>query len=158
MRHLPKHLRPRYRYLAVEVETWPDAEFDRGEFADALGTAARSLLGDAETAAIDLRVVDLELEAGGGSAIVRVRRNTVDRARAAVACVDAVAGQPVRIGVRGVGGTLRATEEQYRGAPPQAQGSETAQFRDQQVEAFDRDDRVDLRIDQAFVGAIPEDL
>jgi ribonuclease P/MRP protein subunit POP5 len=158
MRHLPKHLRPRYRYLAVELETWPDAEFDRGEFADALGTAARSLLGDAETAAIDLRVVDLALEEGAGSAILRVRRNTVDRARAAVACVDAVAGNPVRVGVRGVGGTLRAAEDQHRGGPPAAQGSEAVQFRDRQVEALDRDDRVDLRIDEAFVGAIPEDL
>ena len=30
MKHLPKYLRPRWRYLGVGIESWPDADVDRG--------------------------------------------------------------------------------------------------------------------------------
>jgi len=46
MKHLPKHIRPRWRYLAVEIEAAPDADIDRGAFQRALWYAAGNLLGD----------------------------------------------------------------------------------------------------------------
>ncbi|ELK49519.1 ribonuclease P protein component 2, partial [Haloferax sp. BAB-2207] len=54
MKHLPKHLRPRRRYLAVEVETWPDADLARGPFQRELWYAAQNLYGDAGSADADL--------------------------------------------------------------------------------------------------------
>ncbi|MFC6754912.1 ribonuclease P, partial [Halorubrum tibetense] len=36
MKHLPKHLRPRWRYLALGIEAWPDADVDRRAFQRAL--------------------------------------------------------------------------------------------------------------------------
>ena len=92
MKHLPKHLQPRWRYLAVGIETWPDAEFDRGAFQRHLWYAAQNLLGEAASAAMDLRVLRFELASGAGQAVVQVRRGEVERARAAVACLDAGPG------------------------------------------------------------------
>jgi ribonuclease P/MRP protein subunit POP5 len=45
MKHLPKHLRPRWRYLGITVESWPDAEIDRESFQRNLWYSAGNLLG-----------------------------------------------------------------------------------------------------------------
>ena len=50
VKHLPKYLRPRWRYLAVELESWPDADVDRRSFQRELWFAAQNLLGDAGSA------------------------------------------------------------------------------------------------------------
>ena len=98
---LPKHLRPRYRYLAVEIEAWPDAAFDRRAFQRALWDATRGLVGDAGSAAADPTVLRFSFSDGAGDAIVRVRRGEVTAARAGLACLADVEGHPVRVGVRG---------------------------------------------------------
>lgn len=67
MKHLPKHLRPRRRYLAVEVETWPGVDLARGPFQRELWYAAQNLYGDAGSADADLTVL------GGDPVGVRVR-------------------------------------------------------------------------------------
>jgi len=113
MKHLPKHLRPRYRYLAVELETWPGATLSRRAFRRALARAARELLGDPGSADADLRVLGFTFDGTTGEAVVRTRHTEVDAARAALACIDAVDGDPVRVRVRGVSGTVRACEEKY---------------------------------------------
>lgn len=110
MKHLPKHLRPRWRYLAVELEAHPDAEVPRRAFQQAVWYAAGNLLGDARSADADLRVLRYRFGDGRGEAVVRVRHGEVSPARAAVACVDAVDGQPVGLWVRGVSGTVRGCE------------------------------------------------
>ena len=158
MRHLPKHLRPRYRYLAVEIEARPAAALDRQAFQAAAWSAARGLLGDAQSAAVDLQVLEGDFWAGGGAAIVRVRRDRVQSARAALACVEAVAGEPVRVGVRGIGGTVRATERQYWGGPPGVTDTETVEFREAEWTAQFREDRVDLESGGQFVGVTPAEL
>ena len=158
MRHLPKHLRPRYRYLAVEIEAWPDADLDREGFQAAVWRATRELLGDATSGAVDLQVLDADFWSGGGQAVVRVRRDRVQPARAALACVDGVAGHPVRVGVRGVGGTVKATERQYWGGPPRVTDTTSVGFREVEWTAQFREDRVDLESGDEFVGATPEEL
>ncbi|WP_435064049.1 Rpp14/Pop5 family protein [Halobaculum sp. EA56] len=115
MRHLPKHLRPRWRYLAVGLESWPDADLTRGAFQREAWYAAQNLLGDPGSADADLTVVRFRFADGRGEALVRARRGEVDRARAALACVGEVDGRPVGIRVRGVSGTIRAGEERYLG-------------------------------------------
>ena len=49
MKHLPKHLQPRWRYLAVRIESWPDADIDR-EYFDVL-ERSDELLPDGESTA-----------------------------------------------------------------------------------------------------------
>jgi len=128
MRTLPKHLRPRWRYLGIEIETWPGAEIDRRRFQGALWDAARGLLGDPGSADCDLTVVRLRFDAerGIGDAIVRVRREEVSRGRAALACVTTVGDYPVGLVVRGTSGTIRACEERLRHPPKPESGAETA--------------------------------
>ena len=63
----------------------------------------------------DLTVVRFAFDDGTGESVVRVRRGEVERGRAALACVDAVDGDPVGVRVRGVSGTIRAGEESYLG-------------------------------------------
>jgi ribonuclease P/MRP protein subunit POP5 len=115
MKHLPKHLRPRWRYLAVGVETCPDADLARSDFQRAVWYAAGNLLGDTGSADADLRVLRFSFDdgAGEGRAVVRARRGEVRPARAAVACVADVGGEPVGVSVRGVSGTLRGCAEAF---------------------------------------------
>ena len=91
MKHLPKHLQPRWRYLAVGIEAWPDADFDRGAFQRDLWYAAQNLYGDTGSAEADLTVLSFHFADGDGETVVRAHRGTEDRARAAVAALDRVA-------------------------------------------------------------------
>jgi len=135
---LPKHLRPRWRYVAVELETWPDAAVGREAFERAVRRAARGLLGDPGEADARLDVVDFAVADGAGRAALRVRHGEVEPARAALACVHAVGSEsdsdggderddrrPVGIRVLGVSGTLRACRRRYDTADP-ASGGESA--------------------------------
>jgi ribonuclease P/MRP protein subunit POP5 len=115
MRHLPKHLRPRWRYLAVGLETRPGASITQSGFQRAVWYAAGNLLGDAGSADADLRVLRFSFADGDGEgeAIVRVRHGEVGPARASLACVSAVDGHDLGLAVRGVSGTIRACRASY---------------------------------------------
>ena len=160
MRHLPKHLQPRWRYLAVGVEAWPDARIDRRGFQAALWESGRALLGDPGSADADLTVIRFTFADGRGQGIVRARRDEVERARAALACVDAVDGQPVGVAVRGASGTIRACEENYLSERPQATGERTVAFGGAERPAVARGSRLDVRRrgDDGFTGATNLDL
>jgi ribonuclease P/MRP protein subunit POP5 len=158
MKHLPKHLRPRYRYLWVRIEAWPDADIGRRAFQRAVWAETRGLLGDPGSAAVDPTVVRFWFADGVGTAVVRVRRGEVDRGRAATACVASVDGDPVETRVRGTSGTLHAGEERYMGARPEDTDEKTVAFGDAERAAFVRSDRIDVRADGAFVGATDLDL
>lgn len=153
MKHLPKHLRPRWRYLAVELESWPDADCSRGRFQRAVWYAAQDLVGDAGSAELDLSVLRFEFEAGVGDCVVRVRRDAVERARAVLACVDEVDGDPLRVAVRGVSGTVRACEEKYIGRPTELPAEREVVFADAERRARTRGRRCDVRVGDRFVGA-----
>ncbi|WP_123534520.1 Rpp14/Pop5 family protein [Halosimplex salinum] len=158
MKHLPKHLQPRWRYLAVELEGWPDASFGRGTFQRDLWFAAQNLVGDTGSAEVDLSVLRFAFEDGAGHAIVRARRGETDRARAVLACLDAVDGDEVGVRVRGVSGTVRACEEKYIRSPPEPTDQRNVVFENAERRAVARDGRIDVRTDDAFVGATELDL
>jgi len=153
VKHLPKHLQPRWRYLAVGLETWPDADFDRGAFQRHLWYAAQNLLGEAESAAMDLRVLRFELDSGAGHAVVQVRRDEVERARAALACLNSVDGDPIGVRVRGVSGTVRACEEKYIRDGPEPVEERTVAFEDDRRTAVVRSPRYDVATPDGFAGA-----
>lgn len=156
MKHLPKHLQPRWRYLAVEIESWPDVRITRWAFQRALWYAGRDLLGDPGSADADLKVVEFDYAEGAGEAIVRTRRGEVEAARAAVACVAAVDGDPVCAFVRGVSGTVRACEEKYLGATAEPESTDVV-YHGERRSAVVRGDAVDLR-DDTFTGATTLDM
>ena len=158
MKHLPKHLQPRWRYLAVGIETWPDAGFDRGDFQRHLWYAAQNLLGEATSAELDLRVLRFELESGAGHAVIRVRRGEIERARAAVACLDTVDGAEIGVHVRGVSGTVRACEEKYLRGGPEAHEERTVAFEAEQRTAVVRSSRYDVAMPDGFAGATTLDI
>lgn len=113
MKHLPKHLRPRWRYLAVAIESWPHASIDRETFQRKLWYAAQNLYGDTQSAQTDLAVFSFEFSDGRGETIIRTRRGTESHARTAVACIDEIDNYAVGIRILGISGTVRACEERY---------------------------------------------
>lgn len=153
MKHLPKHLRPRWRYLAVELETWPDERIGRRSFQRELWYAGQNLLGDPGSADADLTVVRFAFTDGTGEAVVKVRRGETDPARAALACIAEIDGAPVGVRVRGISGTIRAAEENYFGRDRQDSGERNVVFGNEERAAVLRDDVGDVRLDEAFVGA-----
>jgi ribonuclease P/MRP protein subunit POP5 len=158
VRHLPKHLRPRWRYLGIGIESWPDADIDRGVFQRELWYAVQNLIGDVGSAELDLSVYGFAFEDGIGDAVVRVRRNEVERGRAAVACVSSIDGQPVRTTVRGVSGTVRACEERYIRRPLETTEERTVAFENASRSAFVRNQRVEMQTDSGFTGATDYDI
>jgi ribonuclease P/MRP protein subunit POP5 len=158
MKHLPKHLRQRWRYLAVDVETWPDADVDEMAFQRSLWFAAQNLVGDVGSAEADLRVVQFDHDDGTGAALIRTRRGAEDLARAALACVDGVYDDPVRVTVKGISGTVRAGEEKYLGGPREGTGQESVAFRDGSRRAVTRDGLLDVEVDGTYVGATRLDI
>ncbi|MFB6267605.1 MAG: Rpp14/Pop5 family protein [Halodesulfurarchaeum sp.] len=158
MKHLPKHLRPRWRYLAVTLETWPDAELSERALQRRLWFAAQNLLGDPGSADADLTVIRSRFWTGGGEAIVRSRRGTVEEARAALACIESIQDHPVRVAVEGTSGTVRAAEENYLGGPAEASREEQVVFRNDTAAAVIREDLADVEVAGSFVGATTRDL
>ncbi|MFB6141827.1 MAG: Rpp14/Pop5 family protein [Halorientalis sp.] len=156
MKHLPKHLRPRWRYLAVAIETPPDATFGREAFQRGCWTAARALLGDAASADLDLSVVTFERAGPVGQAVVRTRRGETDRARAALACVDSVDGDPVGVRVTGTSGTVRACEEKLIQRPGEPE-RRTVAFEGTDRDAVAWDGRVDVATGSGYAGAATPD-
>ena len=163
MKHLPKHLQPRWRYLAVGLETWPDADIDRRSVQREVWFAAQNLLGDPGSADVDLSVVRFEFDDGTGWAIVRARRGEVERARAVLACLDGVDGDEIGLRVRGVSGTVRACEEKYIRRGPEPPEQRNVVFENATRRGVGRGGAVDVRTDDtrtddAFVGATELDL
>ncbi|SDQ65957.1 Rpp14/Pop5 family protein [Natronobacterium texcoconense] len=153
MKHLPKHLRPRWRYLAVTLESWPDASIDRRSFQRELWYAGQNLLGDPGSARADLTVVRFDFEDGRGEALVKVRRGETDSARAAIACIDEIDGSPAGIRVCGISGTIRAAEENYLGRGGQDSEERNVVFGNEDRVAVVYDGSADVRLDEAFAGA-----
>ncbi|MEF8774518.1 MAG: Rpp14/Pop5 family protein [Halobacteriales archaeon] len=153
MSTLPKHLRERWRYLAVGIETGPDADLSRGRFQRHLWYAAQNLVGDVGSADADLQVLGFSFADGEGEAVVRARHGQVEQARAVLACLDEVGGDPVGVRVRGVSGTVRACEEKYLGSPTIETEERTVAFRGAERPAVARGERVDVRTGSGIAGA-----
>ncbi|WP_324661742.1 Rpp14/Pop5 family protein [Haloarcula sediminis] len=158
MKHLPKHLQPRWRYLAVVIETWPDADLDRRALQREVWYATQNLLGDPGSAEADMTVLRFSHADGVGHAIVRVRRGHTDTARAALACLDTVDGAPVGLRVAGTSGTVRACEEKYIRGPAKGPEQRQVVFENRDRRAVARGGRVDVQTDDGFVGATDLDI
>ncbi|ERH08889.1 MAG: ribonuclease P protein subunit Rpp14 [halophilic archaeon J07HX64] len=137
----------------MAVETWPDTTVGRDGFQRALWYSAQNLLGDPGSAALDLSVLRFRAGAGWAQALVRTRRGERDRARAVLACVDSVDGDPVGLRVQGVSGTIQACEEKYMGDRRERIKERDVAFEDADRPAIVRGERADVQVDTGFVGA-----
>lgn len=157
MSPLPKHLRPRYRYLGVTLEAWPDATVDRDAFRAAVERATRSLFGDAGVAAAEPRIIQYAFADGAGQAVVRTRREAVETARAGLAAVGSANGATLAVCVRGISGTVRACEEKYLHGRQLPIRESTVAFDGADRPATVKGDRVDVRLADGFAGAMDLD-
>jgi ribonuclease P/MRP protein subunit POP5 len=153
MKHLPKHLQPRWRYLAVALETWAGEDLTRDAFQRAVWYSAQNLLGDTGSAKLDLSVLRFEFTGGNGEVLVRVRRGEIEDARAVLACLDSVDGAAVGLRVLGTSGTVRACEEKYMGRGPIEPDQRHVVFDGSERPALVRDGRVDFGTETARPGA-----
>lgn len=153
MKHLPKHLQPRWRYIAVHLEGWPNSSVAREDFQRAIWYSAQNLHGDTGSAVLDLSVVGFEFDDGQGQAILRVRRGGVTDARAVLACLDVVEGDSVGVRVLGTGGTVHACEEKYMGNAPIESEESHVVFGGANRSTIVRDQRIDIESEDAYVGA-----
>jgi ribonuclease P/MRP protein subunit POP5 len=158
MKHLPKHHQPRWRYLAVAIETWPEAEVSRRAFQRELWYAGQNLLGDPGSADADLKLMRFSLGDGVGGAIIRARRGEVEAARAALACVDEVDSHPVGLRVSGVSGTVDACSENYLGGGAGKSTETTVSVAGADRPAWRRDGALDVRDQSGFIGATVRDF
>jgi ribonuclease P/MRP protein subunit POP5 len=169
MRTLPKHLRPRRRYLGVTIESWPDARIDRRAFQGTLWESARTLLGDAGSADCDPTVVRFRFEDGCGEAIVKVRREHREQGRAALACVRRIDGHPVGLRVWATSGTIRgcvaqrptgkgSADERENGADHPLRREANVRFEGGGRRAVHKPgDRLDIDGEEGWVGATVAD-
>lgn len=158
MKPLPKHLRPRWRYIALEVTTWSDVHISRESFQRELWYSGQNLLGDPGGADAVLSVVHYEFEAGMADVLVKVRREETDRARAAIACVHEVEDIDVGIRVLGISGTMRAAEENYLGRHELAVDERNVVFDQDDRVGIIRGDVVTVKLETERVGATKLDL
>jgi ribonuclease P/MRP protein subunit POP5 len=158
VKHLPKHLRPRWRYLAVGIEAWPEADIDRQAFQRRLWFAAQNLIGDTGSAALDTSLLRFDFGDATGDAVLRVRRGEVERLRAVLATVEEIDGHPVGLYVRGVSGTVRACEEKYIRRPRVESEERTVAFADADRSASVRNERIDVDGPDGRVGATALDI
>jgi len=153
VKHLPKHLQPRWRYLAVAIQAWPDATVGRDAFQRELWYGAQNLLGDVGSSVLDLSIVQFRYSDGTGEALVRTRRGEVEQARAVLACVDEVESRPVGVRVVGVGGTVQGCEEKYMKRGREDPEQRYVVFGDAERTGYVRDGSVDVRTGEGFAGA-----
>lgn len=158
MSPIPKHLRPRWRYLAVAICTWTDRDLDRTSFEAAVQEAVRSLHGDIGCADADLRLFRFTYHVGRGQAVIRVRRDAVDVVRSALTCMDSINDTPVGLQIVGVSGTVRACEEKFLGSQGEAIEQRTVAFDGVEYSATVVGVEVDLQSDDGRIGAISLDL
>lgn len=158
MTPMPKHLRPRYRYLAVTLEAWPDGAVDRDGFETAVVAAVRSLFGDVGVAGAEPRVIRFAFEDGAGQAIVRSRRDAVETTRAGLAVIDSGERASLAVCVRGISGTIRACEEKYLQGRQLPIAESTVAFEGVDRPATVRGSRVDVHLEDGFAGATDLDL
>lgn len=155
---LPKHLRPRWRYLAIEIENSPAISLTQNEFRDALQQSVRSLFGDLGDARLEVRVMSFSHTNGYGTAIVRTHRETVTEARAAVACISAETIPTLGIRISGISGTVRACEEKYLGQETESLTENTVVYDGAERPAVIRGNDLEIQVGDAFIGATRLDI
>ena len=103
MKVLPSSMRLKRRYLRFKVIS--PVKLTRREMADAILSAGVSLFGDHGMSLINLHLVEFDESSMTG--IIRCNRDKVDEARAIIATVSSIKGEPAGIRVLRVSGTLK---------------------------------------------------
>jgi len=158
LKPLPKHLRPRYRYIVVSIESWPTAKFDKRTFQHALWASTSRLFGDTGANAADLFLIQFEFSNGSGWGIIRTRRDALSIARPSIACISKINEFPVGILIRGVSGTIKSCKEKYLSEPSEPLISGELLFDTKISPSFTRGHCIDIQTDTDFIGATHLDV
>ena len=158
MRPLPKHLRRRRRYIALQLECPLDTTLEARGLQRALWATAQRLGGARLSAETDLRVMRFEAAPGVAVALVRTPHAVERSARGVLASLDAVDATPVSPQVVGVCGTIAACEERYMNHDTRAVDERDVAFDSQTRAAFVRAAQVDIAGPSGDIGATRLDL
>ncbi|MEM3086261.1 MAG: Rpp14/Pop5 family protein [Halobacteria archaeon] len=123
MKRSQPSLRTRRRYMVAEVKS--PSPLSEELLGGALRREIRDLFGDSGAAAVDAGVEAWVPLPGSGASrvLLRVVRERVDEARAALAALREVEGRPVAVRVIGVSGTLRGARRWSRRPPKGLKGA-----------------------------------
>mgnify|MGYP006107473707 CR=1 FL=1 len=158
MKPLPKHLRPRYRYIVVSIESWPTAQLDKRTFQHAIWASTSRLFGDIGATTADLFLIRFEFSNGSGWGIIRTRRDALPIARSSIACISKINEFSVGIIVRGVSGTIKSCEDKYLSEPSEPVISGEHLFNTKMSPSFTRGNCIDIQTDTDFIGATHLDV
>lgn len=158
MKPTPKHLRPRWRYLAVEIEGFPDCELKRDTVKRALNDAIDELFGDSGNAKTRFRIFSFIANAHRAEAVIRTHRDAIAITRAGLACIDSVTDDPVRVFVRGISGTVRSCEEKFLGRDQELIRETAVVFDGVNRHAVKAGDEIDIKVNDGYVGATTLDI
>ncbi|MDD3042556.1 MAG: Rpp14/Pop5 family protein [Methanosarcinaceae archaeon] len=107
MKRLLPSLRPRKRYLAIELIS--EDTTTRGELTREIYFAACSLLGDVSVSECDIKVLGFE----NGLGIIQCAHTKLSETRAALAVLTQVNRKRATVHVLGVSGTVKGATEKF---------------------------------------------
>ena len=153
MKPTPKHLRPRWRYLAVEIEGTPGSRLTRSSFERALQDAICQLFGDVGYAETRIRLYAFTKQHHRAEAVIRTKRGSEGITRAGLACIHSLEGAPLRIMVRGISGSVRGCEEKFLPRDQEIMGETSVVFDNKNRYAFKCGDEIDINVNDLYVSA-----
>ncbi len=158
MKPIPKHLRPRYRYIVVSLESWSNSIIDKTSFQQSIWASVNRLFGDLGSAKSDLYLIRFEFHNGTGYGIIRTRRDSLHLARSGIACTSSVNGHPIGILVLGISGTIKSCEQKYLPVLKKSLVTGEVTFEGNSYSSTSYGELLDIKIDNDFIGATNMDI
>ncbi len=144
--------------MVVSIESWPTANIDKRTFQHAIWTSTSRLFGDNGAATADLFLIRFEFSDGSGWGIIRTPRDALHMAKSSLACISQINEFPIGILIKGVSGTIKTCEEKYLSDLPTSIVSKELFFNNKLSSCFIRENSVDIKIDNDFIGATHLDV
>lgn len=107
MKALPASLRPRKRYLAVQVIS--KKTVSREDFLREIFAAFGSLFGDISSSECSIRLLTFENQKG----ILRCSHTSTEKTRAVLATITHIGSERVIVYVLGISGTVKGATQKY---------------------------------------------
>lgn len=158
MKPIPKHLRPRYRYIVVSLESWCNSIIDKTSFQQSIWVSANRLFGDLGSAKSDLYLVSFEFHNGMGYGIIRTRRDSLHLARSSISCISSINDCSIGILVLGIGGTLKSCRQKYLPVLKKSLVMGEVTFEGNSYPSISYGEYIDIEIDNDFIGATNMDI
>ncbi len=113
MKPLLKSLRQRHRYIFFKIETLSDHSFGEKQLQHQIWFESQNLLGDVFSGEAWMDLIELNMQNGRGTGILKCSHDNVKKARAVLACIHKVKKDKVGIWVLGVSGTIKSGKKKF---------------------------------------------